>query len=70
MPCLGQRGQEQSCRKDRGMTCLGMYSLAWAHRAVIPIREKRDCTKEGLLEDPPTLEDGCCCVEVCAGVCR
>ena len=69
MPCLGQRGQEQSCRKDRCMTCLGMYSLARARRAVIP-EEKRDSTKEGLLEDPPTLEDGCCCVGVCAGVCR
>ena len=70
MPCLGQRGQEQSCRKDRCMTCLGMNSLAQAHRAVIPRREKRDRTKEGPLEDPPTLGDGCCCVEVRAGVCR
>ena len=70
MPCLGQRGQEQSCKKDRCMTCSGMNSLSRAHRTDIPRRQKRDRTQERSLEDPPTLGDGCCGVEVCVAVCR
>ena len=70
MPCLGQRGQEQSCKKDRCMTCSGMNSLSRAHRQIFPEDRKGTAPRSGRwrIHQPWGMDAAVWrCVRVCAG---